>query len=60
MVKGVDYGLVDRFSIPSLFKPGVEKLCDVFGFLKTVEVVNRIEQWETGIFAYEVKIYTHT
>lgn len=26
-----------------------------FVFSKTVEVVNRIEQWEDDIFAYEVK-----
>lgn len=56
MIKGVDYGLVDGFSKPTLLKPGAEKLCDVFGFSKTVEVVNRIEHWETGIFAYEVKM----
>lgn len=56
MVKGVDYGLVDGFSKPTLLKPGAEKLCDVFGFSKTVAVVNRIEHWETGIFAYEVKM----
>lgn len=56
MVKGVDYGVVDGFSKPTLLKPGAEKLCDVFGFSKTVEVVNRIEQWECGIFAYEVKL----
>lgn len=56
MVKGVDYGMVDGFSKPTLLKPGAEKLCDVFGFSKTVEVVNRIEQWGTGIFAYEVKM----
>ncbi|MEK4145900.1 hypothetical protein NST02_02285 [Robertmurraya sp. FSL W8-0741] len=56
MVKGVDYGLVDGFSKPTLLKPGAEKLCDVFGFLKTADVVNRIEQWESGIFAYEVKM----
>ncbi|SFA83111.1 hypothetical protein SAMN04488072_102177 [Lentibacillus halodurans] len=55
MVKGVDYGLVQGFSKPTLLKPGAEKLCDAFGFTKTAEVVNRIEQWESGIFAYEVK-----
>lgn len=56
MVKGVDYGLVNGFSKPTLLKPGAEKLCDVFGFSKTADVVNRIEQWEAGIFAYEVKM----
>jgi len=56
MVKGVDYGLVDGFSKPTLLKPGAEKLCDVFGFSKTVAVVNRIEKWNEGFFAYEVKM----
>ncbi|MEN1966602.1 hypothetical protein WMZ97_00875 [Lentibacillus sp. N15] len=56
MIKGVDYGLVHGFSKPTLLKPGAEKLCDVFGFSKTAEVVNRIEQWDSGIFAYEVKM----
>ncbi|MED3791059.1 hypothetical protein P4571_01190 [Niallia alba] len=56
MVKGVDYGLIAGFSKPTLLKPGAEKLCDVFGFSKTVDVVNRIEQWEAGIFAYEIKL----
>ena len=56
LVKGVDYGMITGFSKLTLLKPGAEKLCDAFGFSKTVEVVNRIEQWETGIFAYEVKM----
>ncbi|RKJ50818.1 hypothetical protein D7X33_32565 [Butyricicoccus sp. 1XD8-22] len=56
MVKGVDYGLINGFSKPTLLKPGAEKLCDAFGFSKTGDVVNRIEQWETGIFSYEVKV----
>lgn len=56
MVKGIDYGMISGFSKPTLLKPGAEKLCDAFGFSKTVDVVNRIEQWEAGVFAYEVKM----
>ena len=56
MVKGVDYGFIGGFSKPTLLKSGAEKLCDVFGFSKVVEVTNRIEDWEKGIFAYEVKM----
>ncbi|MFC4402372.1 hypothetical protein [Gracilibacillus xinjiangensis] len=56
MVKGIDYGLVDGFSKPTLLKPGAEKLCDVFGFSKTADIISRIEKWEDGIFAYEVKV----
>jgi len=56
MVRGVDYGSIDGFSKPTLLKSGAEKLCDAFGFSKTVDVINRIEQWEVGIFSYEVKV----
>lgn len=56
MINGVDYGLINGFSKPTLLKPGAEKLCDAFGFSKTFEVINRIEQWETGVFSYEVKV----
>lgn len=56
MVKGVDYGLIHGFSKPTLLKPGAEKLSDAFGFSKTVDIVNRIEHWESGVFSYEVKV----
>lgn len=56
MVRGVDYGSIDGFSKPTLLKPGAEKLCDAFGFSKTVDVINRIEQWNVGIFSYEVRV----
>lgn len=56
MVRGVDYGSIDGFSKPTLLKPGAEKFCDAFGFSKTVDVINRIEQWDVGIFSYEVRV----
>jgi hypothetical protein len=39
-----------------LLKPGAEKLCDIFGFSKQLEVLNRIEDWYIGLFHYEIKI----
>lgn len=56
MKEGLDYGIIEGFRKPTLLKPGAEKLCDVFGFSKHVNIVNRIENWEEGIFAYEVKV----
>ena len=55
MVPGVDYGIIKGYQKPSLFKSGAEKLCDIFGFSKHVEVTNRIEDWDKGVFSYEVK-----
>lgn len=55
MIPGQDYGIIPKCDKPSLFKPGAEKLCDIFGFSKHVEVVNRLEDWDKGLFHYEVK-----
>ena len=56
MIQGQDYGLIPGCNKPSLFKPGAEKLCDVFGFSKKVEIINRYENWEKPFVHYEVKV----
>jgi hypothetical protein len=56
MIPGQDYGIVPGVSKPSLFKPGAEKLTDIFGFSKQVEILYRTEDWENGLFNYEVKV----
>lgn len=56
MVEGQDYGVIPNVNKPSLFKPGAEKLCDIFGFAKHVEVTNRLENFIEGAFFYEVKV----
>ncbi|MDF2590888.1 MAG: hypothetical protein K0S75_354 [Clostridia bacterium] len=55
MVPGVDYGIISGCNKPSLYKSGAEKLCDVFGFSKRIEIINRVEEFDKGIFVYEVK-----
>jgi len=56
MIVGQDYGIIEGYQKPTLLKPGAEKLCNIFGFSKQVSINNRIEDWEKGFFAYEVKI----
>lgn len=55
MAPNIDYGVIPNCNKPSLFKAGAEKLCDIFGFSKEVEILNRVEDWEKGLFHYEVK-----
>lgn len=55
MVVGEDYGLIPGCKKPSLLKPGAEKLCDIFGFAKHVTILDRVEDWDKGVFAYTVK-----
>ena len=56
MVDGVDFGRIQGIQKPTLLKPGAEKLCDIYGFQKTVEVTHRVEDWDQGFFMYEVKV----
>lgn len=56
MIPNIDYGVIPSCNKPTLFKAGAEKLCDIFGFSKQLEILNRIEDWEKGIFNYEVKV----
>ncbi len=55
MVSGQDFGIIPGCQKPSLFKSGAEKLCDVYGFSKHIEITNRTEDWDKGVFAYEAK-----
>lgn len=57
MVDGEDYGVIPGTSTkPTLFKPGAEKLNAIFGLAPLVEITNRVEDWDKGFVAYEVKV----
>jgi len=55
MVEGEDYGVIPGTAKPTLLKPGAEKLCDVYGFQRLFQTMNRVEDWEHGLFHYEVR-----
>ena len=56
MTPNQDYGMIPGCQKPSLFKPGAEKLCDVYGLSKHVEVLDKVEDWEKPFLAYEVRV----
>lgn len=55
MVDGDDYGIIPGTAKPTLFKPGAEKLCEIYGLAPVVDVTHRIEDWDRGFFHYEVR-----
>jgi hypothetical protein len=55
MVKDEDYGVIPGTEKPTLFKAGAEKLNEIYGYATELETVNRIEDWQAGMFHYEVK-----
>lgn len=56
MIKGEDYGEIPGVAKPTLLKPGAEKLCEIYGFAISPRTVSRIEDWEKGLFHYEVHV----
>lgn len=57
MTEGEDYGVIPGTSTkPTLFKPGAEKLNAIFGLAPIVEITNRVEDWDKGFVAYEIKV----
>ena len=55
MQEGEDYGTIPGTQKPTLYKSGGEKLCDVYGFSRQFEVTHRVEDWDRGLFHYEVR-----
>lgn len=55
MVEGEDYGVIPGTKKPTLYKPGAEKLGELYGLAPHIEVVERREDWDKGFFHYEVR-----
>lgn len=53
--QGHDYDTIPGTSKPTLLKPGAEKLLMMFGLTSEYEIIERIEDYERGIFAYTMK-----
>lgn len=55
MVENVDYGVIPGTKKPTLLKPGAEKLVDLFRVEPSFDVTARVEDWDRGLFHYEIK-----
>ena len=51
-----DYGVIQGCKKPSLLKAGAEKLAAYYGYSTSIEVVNRYENYDKGLVAYEIKV----
>ena len=52
MSEGTDYGVIPGTKNTTLLKPGAEKLTQLFRCVPRYAVVEKIENWETGLFYY--------
>jgi 5'-3' exonuclease len=57
MVRGVDYGRIPGVDKECLFKPGAEKLVEIYGLVARFEIEKELEDWEreTPFFFYRVR-----
>lgn len=55
MIEGEDYGLIPGVKKRSLFKPGAEKLMDLFRCRPEYEVMAKEVNHESGLFYYEIR-----
>jgi len=50
-----DYGKIPGVDKPSLFKPGGEKICMLFGLCPEYEIMDKIEDYKNDFFSYNIK-----
>ncbi|WP_427340945.1 hypothetical protein, partial [Caloranaerobacter sp. DY30410] len=53
--KNHDYGVINGTSKPTLLKPGAEKILMLMGLTSEYDIIEKIEDYEKGIFAYTIK-----
>jgi hypothetical protein len=56
MKSGTDYGVIPGTQKPTLLKPGAEKLTDLFRCTPTFDLIEKVEDWETGLFHYTFRV----
>ncbi len=54
-IEGHDYGVIPGTNKPTLLKPGAEKLTKLMGLADTYEIMDRVQDWDKGLFAYEIR-----
>lgn len=52
---GHDTDIIPGTQKPTLLKPGAEKILMLLGLTSEYEIIDKVEDWEKGIFAYSVR-----
>ena len=55
LVDGEDYGKFPGAVKPALYKPGADKLCELYGLADDYEEVRSTRDFESGLFDYEFR-----
>jgi len=57
LVEGHDYGKIPGCPKPSLWKPGAEKILILFGLASEYEIIDKVQDYEKGFFAFTVRCF---
>lgn len=55
LVEGEDFGRIPGTPKPTLLKPGADKLCELYGLSDDYEFIERVEDFDRGLFDYTIK-----
>ena len=55
MVPGEDYGQIPGTPKPTLYKPGADKLCELYGLSDSYRIIDRLVDFDRGLFDYEIE-----
>ena len=53
--KDHDYGVIPGTNKPTMYKPGGEKICMMFGLTPNYDFMDKTENYKDGFFAYNVR-----
>lgn len=52
MVQDVDFGIIPGCDKPSLYQPGAQKLCELYGLTFDFDDLETVQDWERAFFFY--------
>lgn len=55
MVEGEDYGTIPGTKKQTLYKPGSDKLCELYGLSDSYRIIDRLVDFDRGLFDYEIE-----
>jgi hypothetical protein len=55
LVEGEDFGTIPGTPKPTLYKPGSDKLCELYGLSDSYSILSKTEDFDSGLFDYTVE-----
>ena len=53
--EGEDFGTIPGTPKPTLYKPGADKLCELYGLADDYDILDKVEDFDKGLFDYNIK-----